>query len=371
MPTDDAPVTTSAPELPERFDMAGAMEALRQSRLQTPEQPGTPGVVTVKETVNDDGASELGDLGLIIGEEVSPSEGEDKPLTSSDGKTDSEDPVVFQLEDGTPVKKSEAQKGYLRQSQFTKITQETAERAKALAARETELNEYRAARDRYQTVLEEIDKELATKVVKLPDPALQYSDPDEYQRQTTNYFLYQEAVRLQKEESDRVKAEKEADEKKTYESYIRTQSELLLEKVPSLKKATTVEDRRKVMTVYRKTFETVGFDTKDFDKISDHRTVRLLDLATKGLHFEKIRAKNGSKAPSVTTTTAPIVHRPAPAPTMRPGPSGSPSGGDGTHPAESEFAAAKSRFDKSPTMENALSLRKAERALHSTRQARA
>ena len=347
-----------------RLDMTQALETMRRARQATP--TGTTTEKSVQERGSDSpAASESADDFRILRDEDLAGVSEDRQATIADQTPDStqtedDDPVVFQLDDGTPVKRSEAKSGHLRQSQFTKRTQEIAEKERALAARAAEIDEFKKVREAYSEFLADQAKKLEQEKPKLPDASLMDTDPEEYHRQVSSYLIRQEQAKVVRDEQERIAKEKAEEQAKESTERLRREADLALEKVETLRNAKP-EDRPKVFRAYQKVFVAAGFDEKMFGQVTDHRFIRLLDLAAKGFEVEQIRSKSPSGA-----SAAPIkANGSRPAPTLKSGSSGRNSA---LSPIEAELKAAESQFAKTGSMDDARRLRAVQRRFEQSKQ---
>lgn len=272
--------------------------------------------------------------------------GETAPEKIPETKTqDDSDPIVFTDEDGTTYRRSDVKKGILRQADYTKKTQE-------LAAERKVLEEFKVRRDEMIQLLTETQEREAKAAPKEPDPVLRFTDPQKYAVQVADHLLYQENQRKRAAALEALQQEKLEEAVKEHDSRLRQEAQIMFESIPALKNAATPEERRAVMEKYKATARSVGFTDEDLRGFTDHRLMKLLDLATRGSAVAAGAAR-GREVQAATRTTTP-------SPTIK-GASGistAPSGADAVK-------AAQAKFEKTHSMDDARALMRARRAARS------
>lgn len=233
-----------------------------------------------------------------------------------------EAPVMVKLPDGTELPMDEVAKGYLRQQDFTRKTQEIAERRKAL---ESDLQ-------RIEGITQAFVDHLSSMVPAQPDPALALRDPNAYVRQKAQYDAAIAQVQKLIELGSQPKQIKEALEGKDTAERLAQENQRLVERFPQ---AATPEGRQKFFADAADAAQAVGFSMDDLKGISDHRLFALAHWANEGMKAAKARE----------TAKAKVANVPPAAP-RKPG-----------QPAQTNRSAeAMRQFKAQPTLRNAAKL---------------
>lgn len=231
-------------------------------------------------------------------------------------------PVMVKLPDGTELPMDEVAKGYLRQQDFTRKTQEIAERRKAL---ESDLQ-------RIEGITQAFVDHLSSMVPAQPDPALALRDPNAYVRQKAQYDAAIAQVQKLIELGSAPKQIKDALEGKDTAERLAMENQRLVERFPQ---AATPEGRQKFFSAAADAAQAVGFSMDDLKGISDHRLFALAHWANEGMKAAKARE----------TAKAKVANVPPAAP-RKPG-----------QPAQTNRSAeAMRKFKAQPTLRNAAKL---------------
>lgn len=281
---------------------------------------------------------------------------------------DDQDPVVFDHE-GKPVRRSEAQQGYIRHQDFTVKTQGLAEVRKNFESATQQATEERT---RYGTLLGEQLSALKANEPKRPDLALKASDPMGYNEALVEYLSHQEEVRQRETQIAQLVAEQREADRKLFEVRKAEEQAKMLEAVPSLRNAKTDDQRGKLLGRFKQTALDAGFAEHELSRMIDHRVIRVLEWATIGRAVQKGTIK-GHQTQSATGRggSKPNGSTPA-APPVLPTQSLKATGGGGdpgikTKPTR-DVAEAESRFEKQPSLRDGLALMKARRAARQAQQ---
>lgn len=152
----------------------------------------------------------------------------------------SSDPVV-KFDDGTELTLSEVKRGYLRQQDYTRKTQETAELRKGLEAQRTQFDtERKAVAERLTPLIQQAEAILANPAMQQELHELRVTDPGAYAVKVMELQQQQATVqRLQYEQAQlREQAEREAAERFQHEraETAKQSRETLMREIPAAKK---------------------------------------------------------------------------------------------------------------------------------------
>ncbi len=233
-----------------------------------------------------------------------------------------EAPVLVKLPDGTEAPLEEVTKGYLRQADYTRKSQEIATTRKAL---EADLQ-------RIEGITQAFVDHLSSMVPAQPDPALALRDPNAYVRQKAQYDAAMAQVQKLIEIGNQPKQIKEALEGRDTQERLAQENARLAERFPQV---ATQEGRQKFFASAAEAAQAAGFSMDDLQGISDHRLFVLAHWANEGMKAAKARE----------TAKAKVANVPPAAP-RKPG-----------QPAQTNRSAeAMRKFKAEPTLRNAAKL---------------
>lgn len=233
-----------------------------------------------------------------------------------------EAPVLVKLPDGTEAPLEEVTKGYLRQADYTRKSQEIAQTRKAL---ESDLQ-------RIEGITQAFVDHLSGMVPAQPDPALALRDPNAYVRQKAQYDAAMAQVQKLIELGSQPKQIKEALESKDTQERLAQENAMLAERFPQV---ATREGRQKFFASAAEAATAAGFSMDELQGITDHRLFALAHWASEGMKAAKARE----------TAKAKVANVPPAAP-RKPG-----------QPAQTNRSAeAMRKFKAEPTLRNAAKL---------------
>lgn len=217
-------------------------------------------------------------------EEAEPDEQEDQP-----------EEIVVDI-DGKQVTVDELKKGYLRQSDYTRKTQQVAEERKAL---EAELSVIREERSQYEQLLPALQQQLYTMANQEPDwETLYQQDPigaiQEERKWRVQMQHRQEQLAAIQAEQARLNQLHQNEQVKQFEHHLTQERELLLERLPSWKDAKVASAERTKVKEYA---QKLGFSADELDAVTDHRAVLGLYKAMK---YDEMLAKRNQAKPKQT-----------------------------------------------------------------------
>jgi hypothetical protein len=242
-------------------------------------------------------------------EEPEPEDSEEQPEGEDDEEegTDKEDDedFLFSIEDDQgefKVKNAEeAKKGYMRQRQFTKVTQEVAAERKELQNEKASLLE---AKSQYLTGVQDLKIASSAKLaefVTVDWEALQQEDPVAFDEQKSRY----EAAKLSYEQANAAEQQVSNEVQRETIEYAQTvradEMQRLVAVVPEIAEegSTLLKDATKSAT------ELYGFSQDELFSIYDHRQIRAIIDAYR---YNEVKGKlnvGKAKAKSAKTTIKP------------------------------------------------------------------
>lgn len=234
--------------------------------------------------------------------EADDAEGEEPDAPQSDDEdanaAPEEKPQTIRLDDGTEVTLDELRRGYLRQSDYTRKTQEAAELRKAADAKLSQLTQ---AESTLQAQLQQAAAIMQRNMPRPPDPDLREIDPVGYLIQKETYDkAVAELNGLASQwhaSQQRVQAAQVEQAQKIKEAEFKT----LLDKFPELQspeKRKAFKDR-----LYGFATKHLGFTESDLDRAIDHRAFTTLELARIGYEYlnqkKPVATQKAKEAPPV------------------------------------------------------------------------
>lgn len=175
----------------------------------------------------------------------------------------------------TEVTLDEALKGYSRQADYTRKTQDVSAQKKAFEAEQTAV---RAERQKYATYLTQLEQAIKSSSAPEPDWAKlqQTLAPEDFAAEYARYQIHSQEMAQLKAEKDRAQAAVQADQQKALESHIAAEQEKLLAALPEWKDNKVAEAEKAKMVAYA---DKMGITQEDLGKVTDHRTLVLLRKA--------------------------------------------------------------------------------------------
>lgn len=188
--------------------------------------------------------------------------------------------------DGQDLEVDEAEliKGYSRTADYTRKTQELAEKRKAHEAEETAV---RAERQRYATDLVQLEDALKAAVPSEPDWAkIQKDAPETFADTYAQWQLYQNQIARVSAEKDAAIAKVYADQRAAHNTVLEGERVKLLEALPEWSKPDVAKKEKGEMVEFAKS---LGYTQDEVNAVYDHRLIKLLRAAM--LHDRAAKAK--------------------------------------------------------------------------------
>ena len=263
-------------------------------------------------------------------EELQDSDGEQSDETEAEEEEDK--PPVFTVKvDGKNVEVTleELQKGYSREADYTRKTQQVSEERRAFQA---EADLVRTERQQYSQLLGSLKAQLQQNAAPQVDmDRLYHEDPIEWVRQKEVMRERVEKVQAIQAEQQRLFQTSQREQQQALEQQLVLQKDALLAALPSWKDSKVAKAEKALVVESAKN---AGFSDEDLNSVYDHRLVLLLRKA--GLYDQMMSKRQGIK---------PVTNGPRPA---KPGAAGRVS-------TTSESVRAKQRLAKTGRIDDAVS----------------
>jgi hypothetical protein len=215
-------------------------------------------------------------------------EAEESEDAEQEGETEAEPSYTVKI-DGKDAKVpvSELVKGYQRQTDYTKKTQQLAEERR-------ELESVKAEREHYTEQLERVKALLEQAQPKEPDwDTLAQQDPAGAFRLKLQFDRNRDQLRAVEAEQAKVRAAQEADEAKSNAEFVAEQAKLLADAIPEWKDTATAKKEKANMVEFGSKH---GYTPEELGQVTDHRAVVLL---RKAMLFDQMQAKQAALKPGV------------------------------------------------------------------------
>ena len=190
-------------------------------------------------------------------------------------------PETVKLQDGSEVTFDELTKGYLRQSDYTRKQQETANERKALAE----------GAARIERITQTFVDHLASMVPPEPNPQLALTDPGKFTAQKAQYDAALAQVQQLMKIADEPKQVRNGMSREEHAKLQQAERAKLVEALPA---ASTQDGMKAVYADLQSVAQQVGFSADEVGQVIDHRFFVLADWAKKGMEAD--RAATAAKA---------------------------------------------------------------------------
>lgn len=187
------------------------------------------------------------------------------------------------LADGTEVTVGELAKGHMRQSDYTRKTQEVAEIRQRVEADAS----------RIESITQAFVDHLSSMIPDEPDHGLALRDPAAYTRQKAQHDAAVAQVKKLIELGSQPKEVKQAYSEADLQKQVAEESAKLVEAFPE---TATQEGKVKFWGEVSETAMELGFTAQELQQATDHRLFKLAHWARKGMAAEKAKAAAKAKA---------------------------------------------------------------------------
>jgi len=225
-------------------------------------------------------------------EEESEEEDESEPADEED---DEELYAVTVDGEEVGVNLEELMRGYSRQSDYTKKTQQVAEDRREMESLQekynSEIAQIQAERNQYVEALNRVVQNTSSELDKYSNidwVALKESDPIEYVTRRDEYREAQDNIKKIQEEQVVASRRQQFAQKQNYEQVVSAERGKLVEFIPEF----ADDSKRKAIVDSIQSYAiTQGFTSDELDNLVDHRSVVVLDKARKYDEMQKANPK--------------------------------------------------------------------------------
>jgi len=216
-------------------------------------------------------------------------------------------PTVKVLVDGQELELpvDEVAKGYQRQADYTRKTQEVAQQKQAM---EQELAQ---SKTHYAQIIDQLGSFLEGQQVKAPDPSLAEDDPFAYTQQLAQYQEHKQRLDAVQAERERNRQEHQAQNQTRLQQHVAKEGEVLLEKIPEWKDAKVQKAETAKLKSFLREFGVSDQELSDPYSVfqTDHRAILLARDAMKYRQSQAKKAKAVSKSKGKPKVAKPGVSR--------------------------------------------------------------
>lgn len=292
------------------LSIASAVDSLLVAEAPAEETPPQPEVVAETEEVEVEAAEETEEAEDILQADEA-EEDETEAAEEAEEVVEAVEPQTYRVrvgDDEVDLTLDELQSGYMRQSDYTRKTQQVAEGRKQA---EAELQALEAQRQSYAEQLAAVEAAL-----QQSEPSeeywthLQENDPIEFLSQKEAYRSRQDALALAKTEKERVQQEQMAAYEAQAQERLKQEGQKLLEAIPEWRDPDTMQ--REKNAVYTYANRHLGFSPEELKNASDHRAVvtfRKAYLYDELMSQKPAASKKTKKAPKMVKGGQPTTKR--------------------------------------------------------------
>jgi hypothetical protein len=219
-----------------------------------------------------------------VEEEVEPEEEDDSEQQSSEDEEIADDEeeqeptkpeprkLKVKLPEGEQeLPEDEVVKGYLRNADYTRKSQENAEKRKTLDA---ESQAVATERQRYATQLQALDQLLTESGGAEPDwDTLRNEDPAVFAATYAAWDQHQKRIAAVRQEKARVQQQVQTDQIKQLQAHLSAEKEKLVEAIPEWKNPETAKADQAEIAEYARS---QGYTDEELNAVTDHRVVKIL-----------------------------------------------------------------------------------------------
>jgi hypothetical protein len=241
------------------------------------------------------------------GEEVEAEQSDDAEEPEDDSEEEPDDEsseYVTVTVDGEDqqVTLDELRKGYQRQSDYTRKTQQVAEERKAA---EQERQNVQQERQQLYQRLQEVEHALGQQGQEPDWERLWQEDPDEYNRQRWAWQDRKERLEQARQERQRLQRQQQEEAQRQFQQRVQQEHQRLLNRLPHWQDENTAKQEKPAVMTYAKQ---LGFSDEELQQVADSRAVEALYKAMK---YDELQAKKpaakkkASKAPKMAKSGQP------------------------------------------------------------------
>lgn len=270
------PKKKRAPEVAEVTESEGSVKAEEAAVRESQRPTVDPDEQTLNEQESEDESEEPDGADEDEAEDESQDENSEGADDDEDAD-DSEPETVFELDDGTSVDLDELKRGYLRQADYTKKTQEVAEARKHIQ------ESFQARQTERQTLAENLNLALNVIEPQLADLAKtdwdKLATEDAYTYAERRALFDQASVRYNKlvQQSQQVLQQQQQESQRALQQKLQQEGQKLQMALPDFADPKRARGLKSAITEYA--ISEMGLSEKEAKGITDHRMIVLLNKA--------------------------------------------------------------------------------------------
>jgi len=293
------------------LSIASAVDSLLVAEAPAEEMPPQPEVVAETEEVEVEATEETEEAEDILQADEAEEDETEEAEEAEEVVVEDEPVQTYRVrvgDDEVDLTLDELQSGYMRQSDYTRKTQQVAEGRKQA---EAELQALEAQRQSYAEQLATVEAAL-----QQSEPSEEYwtnlheTDPIEFLSQKEAYRSRQDALALAQTERERVQQEQMAAYEAQAQERLKQEGQKLLESIPEWRDPDTMQ--REKNAVYTYANRHLGFSPEELKNASDHRAVvtfRKAYLYDELMSQKPAASKKTKKAPKMVKGGQPTTKR--------------------------------------------------------------
>jgi hypothetical protein len=217
-------------------------------------------------------------------EDEEDAESDQSPDEEEDAETDEQPEVLFHMEDGTPVTVDEAKRGYLRQADYTRKTQELAEaRQQVQQAFQGREQEREVLAENLSLALSVIDPQLA-ELAQTDWNALAQNDAYAYAEKRALFDQAQARYNAIAQQSQQIIQQSQAEQAQQRKQMLAQEAEKLRMAMPDFADPKEGPKLRASIAQYARD---IGLSEQEAKGITDHRLIVVMDKARRFDELQK------------------------------------------------------------------------------------
>lgn len=222
----------------------------------------------------------------------------DQPPAVEEPEAEAEELITVMVDgEAQEVTFDELKRGYSRTADYTRKTQRLAQERDLF---DGEANAVRGERERYSTLLENLEAAITQNTPQEPDwAALRVKDPGEFAAQFAVHQQNKDKLQQVQAERQRVAEAQVQENTRKHQEHLQGEQERLLEAVPAWKDAEKATKERSDLLAYG---QTVGFTADELNNVADHRAIVML---RKAMLYDRLQ--QGKPAVRRKTKGSPVV----------------------------------------------------------------
>ena len=218
----------------------------------------------------------------------------------SEGPGRGDEETIVELESGEKIPLRELEKGYLRQADYTRKTQNVAVMRSQMEQAQTSVQ---TQQRQVQNAWNGLHKYIQGILPPEPDPSMISTDPQGYQQQLAYRAQAQHELNAIMKNAKKVKGQAKQLQGEQLTAAVTSERHSLLDKMPELNSPKRMQV---FMDNYRQTAQNLGFNEQEIGMTYDHRILQMAYLAGVGmraLRNQKSLSSNVGRRPTKVSST--------------------------------------------------------------------